>query len=124
LPYLTLGGPLAAGSHSHPSALAALPYSLSHPPKPSPPAALTTPSVPARTDDAISATEDLEVGAADSGADSGADPRAEKIMRMRKLLGAADKRLAQAHDELQQRDVQIQLLMARIEEMARGGPSR
>ena len=53
-----------------------------------------------------------------SGGDGAADAeKADKIARMKKLLGAADKRLEKAQAELQERDQRIQLLEARVHQM-------
>ena len=44
----------------------------------------------------------------------GSDAKAEKLARMKKLLAAADKRLAQAQADLQERDTRIQRLEAQL----------
>ena len=49
-----------------------------------------------------------------SGEPDGDADKADKIARMKKLLGAADKRLEKAQAELQERDRRIQALEARL----------
>ena len=52
-----------------------------------------------------------------SGEDGAADAeKADKIARMKRLLGAADRRLEKAQAELQERDQRIQLLEARLKQ--------
>jgi hypothetical protein len=95
-----LWGLLGGASAAQPAPSAALPL----PPFPTPPVALASPTAapitpaPApRTPASVAATDDDHAPTAD----------AAKLARMKKLLAAADKRLAQVHATIQERDARI-----------------
>ena len=115
--------PASEASNYVPSALAPLPHSLRVPATPGAAGltpALTAPGTPAAGLAALNgggagppppAIVELDASGAASAL---ADAKAEKILRMRKLLAAADKRIAQANAELQERDAQIRRLEGRL----------